>query len=226
MTLQVLDAQGAQQALSTTLDSTGQALVGSTAVADPTTGKKAVVTPFGEQLVSNDGVTPCYRACKLAFAPVATPTDILVIQGSATKTVRIKIIQIGGVATAQGNMPVQLIRRSTAGTIGSAVLTAITAGAHDNTNDGAATAVISTVGTANYTTPGTQVAIVGVGRVNMPAITSGAVTGPLSFDFCLHEDKALILRGTSDYLWINLNGTAIPAGGVFDILIEFEEDAS
>jgi hypothetical protein len=226
MTLQVLDALGAQQALSTTYDSTGQALVGSTSLADPSTGKKAAVSPFGEQLVSNDGVTPCFRACKLAFAPVATPTDMLIFQGSATKTIRIKLIQIGGVATAQGNMPIQLIRRSTAGTLGSAVLTAITAGAHDTANDGSPTAVVSTVGTANYTTPGTQVAILGVGRVNMPAASSGAVAGMLSFDFCLHEDKALILRGTSDYLVINGNGATVPSGGVLDLFVEWEEDAS
>lgn len=227
MTLQVLDSSGAKQNLSTTFDDTGQALVGSTCVADPTSGKKAGVSPFGELAVTTDTTTPTYRAAKLALTPVASPTDVFVIQGSATKTVRIKKIKLSGVATAQGNMPVQIVRRSSAGTPGSAVLTAITAVKHD-TNDAAATAVISSVGTANYTTLGTLVGVLGAKRLSMPASGSGAAGdgAETSFDFCRNADKALVLRGTSDFICVNFNGAAVPAGGVVDFEIEFEEDAS
>lgn len=46
MTLQVLDATGTKQNLSTTNDATGAALVGSTCIADPATGQKAQVAVF------------------------------------------------------------------------------------------------------------------------------------------------------------------------------------
>lgn len=227
MVLKIIDATGAQQNMSTTLDSTGQALVGSNTIADPNSGQKATVTPFGELLVTMDGTTPCYRANVLDFTPVATPTDALIIQGSATKTIRIKRIRISGVATAQGNMPVQLARRSSAGTPGSAVLTGLTAVKHDS-NDAAATAVISTVGTANYTTLGTLVGIVGVGRISMPAVSTGAAGDGafITFDFCRDQEKAFILRGTSEFLNVNLNGAAVPAGGKLDFSAVWEEDAS
>jgi hypothetical protein len=166
-----------------------------------------------------------FRYGLLAAAMVATPTDVIVIQGSATRTLRIKLIKLSGVATAQGNMPVQLVRRSTAGTLGSAVLTAITPAQHD-TSDAAATGVVSRVGTANYTTLGTAAGIVGAGRLGMPASGTGATGQSLVWDFATRQDKAVILRGTSDFLCINFNGAAIPAGGVIDVEIEIEEDAS
>lgn len=175
--------------------------------------------------VSASGGT--YRYCQIAFAMVATPTDALVIQGSATKTVRVKRIKITGQATAQGSMPVQLIRRSTAGTLGSAVLTAVTAGKHD-TSDIAGTAVVSTVGTANYTTVGTTAGTVEVGRLGMSALATGTAGDgqAVVWDYSTRMDKAMVLRGATDFLCVNFNGAAIPSGGVVDFTVELEEDNS
>ena len=63
---------------------------------------------------------PTYRYAVSAFAAVATPTDVVVITGSATagRRVIVKRIKIEGAATAAGNMPVTIIRRSSVGTIG------------------------------------------------------------------------------------------------------------
>ena len=175
--------------------------------------------------VSSDGSKATYRYAILAVTPVATPTDFIVIQGSATKTGRVKRVKLSGVATAQGNMPAQLVRRSSAGTLGSAVLTAVAAAKHD-TGDAAATCVVSTVGTANYTTLGTSAGVEGVGRLGMPAAGTGATGQDLIWEFATRQDKALILRGTTDFLCVNLNGAAVPAGGVIDLEIEIEEDNS
>lgn len=175
-------------------------------------------------LVSTEGQRATYRYAVLAFTPVATPTAYVVIQGSATRIIRIKRLEIGGTATAAGNMPVIVNRRSTAGTLGSAVLTAVTAGKHD-TNDAAATAVVSTVGTANYTTLGTAAGGTLIAdRITLPA----AGTGPADTfmrDFATRNDKPIVLRGVTDFLTIEGNGAAVPAGGVLDIEIEDEEDA-
>jgi hypothetical protein len=171
---------------------------------------------------------PTNRYVIQALAMVAAPTDVIIIQGSATKTVRVKKVKVYGQATAQGSMPVLLVRRSTAGTLGSAVLTAVTANKHD-TNDATATAVVSTVGTANITTPGTLVGVaLEAGRLGMPALATGTAGDgqALLWDYATRSDKALVLRGTSDYLAINFAGAAIPAGGVVDFVIEAEEDNS
>ena len=167
-------------------------------------------------------IVPTYRYAGMAFAPVATPTDIIVIRGSATKTLIVKRVKICGAATAAGTMPAAIIRRSTAGTLGSAVLTAITAAKLDST-DATATGVVSTVGTANYTTPGTTAGNVGAGRLQLTALATGVAAIPLEWDFAVRDSKGLYLRGVLEHLCVNLNGAALPAGGVIDYEIEIEE---
>jgi hypothetical protein len=178
----------------------------------------------GVAAVSSDGTKATYRYALTGFSPVATPTAMAVLQGSASKTVRIKRIKISGVATANGNMQFQLTRRSTAGTLGSAVLTALTAAKHD-VNDAAATATVSTVGTANYTALGTSAGQLAADRIGLCTTATGVPT-PLVYDFSTRQDKALILRGASDFITIDGNGSAVPAGASIDIEIETEEDNS
>ena len=180
---------------------------------------------FPALLVSNDGSKATYQYSGAAFSMQATPTAFILIQGSATKTIRIKRIRVAGVATAQGNMQIQLARWSTAGTPGSAVLTAVTPVKHD-IQDPAATAVVSTVGTANYTTQGTGSATPFLcDRIQMAVVATGQIT-PNEFNFATRSDKAIVLRGTSDYIAISGNGSAIPTGGVIDWQVELEEDNS
>jgi hypothetical protein len=159
------------------------------------------------------------------FTPVATPTDVLMIQGSATKTLRIKRIVLGGVATANGNMLATLIRRSTQFTTqGSAAFTPVVPGKMD-TGDAAASGVVSTIGTANLTSVGTGAGNLAQQRLFLPTTATG-VPAPLVWEFATRQDKALILRGVADFVFLNLNGGAVPAGGVIDYDIEIEEDAS
>ena len=180
----------------------------------------------GAVLVSSDGYKATYRYAVQGFTPQATPTAFCVIQGSATKTVRVKRVKVSGGATAAGDMPFQLQRWSTAGTLGSAVLTALTAVKHD-INDPAATAVVSTVGTANYTTQGTGNTIpMAVDRIQLPALGSGVGFNPLTYDFATRQDKALVLRGTTDIIVLSGAGGAVPSGGILDIEIETVEDLS
>jgi hypothetical protein len=168
-----------------------------------------------------------YRYSELGITLVATPTDAIVIQGSNTQVVRIKRIILSGVATAQGNMGVELIRRSTAGTLGSAVLTAVVPGKVD-IQDPAATAVISTVGTANIGTVGASAGVLAAGRVSF-GITGTGIGGSgnqLTFDFDEDSSDPIVLRGTSDFVVVNFAGGAVPAGGLLDFTIETTESAS
>lgn len=199
-------------------------------IIDAATGYSAQLAPgstatTGALNVSSDGAKATYEYSTSAFSMQASPTAFVVIQGSATKTIRIKKIRVSGVATAQGNMKIQLTRWSTAGTLGSAVLTALTAVKHD-VNDATATAVVSTVGTANYTTEGTGSTVPFLcDRIFMGVVATGVIT-PNEFNFSTRNDKAIVLRGTADIITISGNGSAIPSGGVVDISIEVEEDNS
>lgn len=188
-------------------------------------GNKTLLAPGAVAWqVSSDGQKATYRWSIAGVTPIATPTDILVIQGSATKTVRIKRIRVGGFATTAGQLIIELIRRSTAGTLGSAVLHAITSAQHD-INDPASTAVMSYVGTANYGTVGTTAGQLGVGRLFLNVAATGPTT-ELIWDFSTRQDKAIVLRGLSDFLCINGVGATVPTGGELDFEIEAEEDAS
>lgn len=172
--------------------------------------------------VQFEGLKPTYNYAVLGFTPVATPTDVLVIQGSASRTIRVRLIQLTGVATAAGNMPVQLIRRSAANS-GAAALTALNAFRTD-TSYGAATAVVSTVGTANFTTLGAAAGGPGwAGRVSLAAAGSGVGISPLSWPF---DVNAAVLRGASDFLCLNMNGAGLPGGAAFDMTILTQEDNS
>lgn len=197
---------------------------------DPITGwqVQAAMNPgsSGAMQVSSDGNKNTYRFAVQAFAPVATPTAFFQIAGSSTATLRVKWIRISGVATAAGNMQVQLSRWSTAGTLGSAALTTINPVKHD-TQDANFSGTVSTVGTANYTTQGTgNNVLAGAGRIEFSAAGTGLVINPLVWDFASRQDKAFVLRGTTDILSLSGNGSAIPSGGVVDIECEVETDNS
>jgi hypothetical protein len=183
----------------------------------------------GAALVSSDGAKATYRYA-VTFTPITAPTDFLVIQGSASATGRIKSIKIGGIVepgAAPGELTVQLVRRSSAGSGGGASLVAITPMKHDNVNDGAATLTVSYVQTANYGSLGTLVAHGGVKR----AYLNNFVTGPsvdAVWDFSRSQDKAVLVRGTGDFICLSGNGDQLPAsaGTLLDVEIEIEEDQS
>lgn len=202
---------------------------------DPVTGQAANVvapnptgsTTMGSLSTNGEGFRATYRYAKAALTPVASPTAFLVIQGSATKTVRIKFVRVSGVATAAGNLQIQAVRWSDGGGLGSAVLTALTAVKHD-VNDVAATAVVSTVGTANYTTQGGGNATPMVAdRIQLSAAGSGVTIAPITWVFGGDKsDKAFVLRGVTDFFVLSGNASAVPAGGALDISVETEEDNS
>jgi hypothetical protein len=172
-----------------------------------------------------------FRYAVVGYTPVATPTDILMIQGSSLVTRVNRISLFGFAGTTAGFMPAALIRRSTQFTTqGSAVFTALTAAKMD-TQMAAATAVVSTIGTANLTSVGTAVATVGAKRLPFSSATVG-LGGATTWDFSATAvsavsptDNPVVLRGTSDFLFINLQGAAVPSGGVIDIEIETTEYA-
>ena len=188
----------------------------------------SLVALLGSSNVTQQVSNPTFRYAASAFSMVATPTDVIVIQGSATKTINITKIRLAG-AIGAGTMPFTIVRRSTAGTLSPAVLTAVAA-AFVDTNQATATATVSTVGTGNYGTLGTQNPTGGVidsGRlVFLAAAAAGGDSEAVKLTYGVSNDQPLKLRGTSDFICINFGGAAIPASGVLDFSIETFEDNS
>lgn len=173
---------------------------------------------------SNDLSTPHYSAAKNQLTPVASSTAVFVFTGSATKTVRVKRIRLSGIATAAGEQPFSIKKNSSAGTLGSAALTTITAVPHDS-SDAAATAVFSTVGTAVYTTLPTLVGVVATGELGLAATTTGNAVPVYEWSWG-KGGKALVLRGVAECLTVDFLGTSVVSGGKFSCEIEWSEDAS
>lgn len=181
---------------------------------------------FGSLSTNSEGYKATYRYAVQGYSPITAPTAFLVIKGSATKTVRIKEIKVSGAATAAGNIQIQCQRWSTAGTNGSATLTAIQSVQHD-INDIAATAVISTVSGLNYTTLGAGSGLLACAdRVQLTAATSGLTINPWTLNAAIRSDKAIILRGILDFFVLSGNSSALPGGTSLDIEVETEEDNS
>ncbi len=164
------------------------------------------------------------------FTPQATNAVTLIsIQGSATKTVRVKRIWIGGVSTAVSQSIYQLVRTSALGAGGTTV--SPTAAKMDSSN-AAATAVVS-----HYTTTLKATGTAVGGPISMSNVQTGVVTTPatlaLGFGQYIFPESGvlagppLVLRGTADYIEVqNVTPASLGAGTVLFYSIELEEDNS
>lgn len=169
------------------------------------------------QAVSMEGVRSTYSYASFANTPAATPTDILTLTGSASKTIRVTRIAIGGIAGTAGYLKIAVLRRSTANSAGTS--TAPTAMKHD-TNSDAASGVLALY-TANPTT-GTLVGVLHAGRVFLPLVTA---TGSYQWVWeAGRDEQAIVLRGATDILAINGQGDTVPASGVLDLDITWVEE--
>lgn len=156
-----------------------------------------------------------YVATTGKFAPAASPTDIFEMSGSSSKTIYIHEITVNTTtATAGGNLVVEayINRRSTASSGGTA--TTITPQKLDTNN------ASSTVGVCKYFTANPTVGTL-VGAVGYGAMTgcSGYAAGQYSLFKADTPSQAIVLRGTSDYLTINLNGGTLYSSGTTYVLI-------
>lgn len=168
--------------------------------------------------VNTEGQKATYSAAAVNFTPAATPTDVCVLPGSASKTIRVTRIMVQGFATTKGSMALVIVKRTTADTGGtSAALTVIP---YDS-GDAAGTAaplkytanptINSTVGT--YDTKSLNFAV------------AGDESTPYIFDTSYRGGaKALVLRGVAEQIAVNLSGAAVPTGGTIGCSYEWTEE--
>lgn len=179
--------------------------------------------------VSLDSTKATYRV-SATFTPQATAAvTVIAVTGSATKTVRIVRIAMGGYGTALSNSVFALQRTSALGAGGTTV--SPTVGKMD-TGFSAATGVVSHF-TTTLKAAGTAVggplstALIGTGTVTTPAT---AWLGGLQYLFPelgAPIGSAIVLRGAADYLEVqNIAPANLAAGTVLQYFVEWQEDAS
>ncbi len=169
-----------------------------------------------------DGYKATYSAAVNGLVPPASCTDLFVLTGSATKTVRVTRIEISGIATTILDTTVRLMLRLTADSGGTAA--ALAAYAHDQGN-AAATATIATYAGGLPTVNDGTNRVVRASKLlfNLAAPTAGSESGRLMWDFGDRPGQAMVLRGITQQLAVNLNGVSV-SGGSMDISIEFTEE--
>lgn len=177
--------------------------------------------------VGLDSTQQTYRA-SASFTPFATaPLALVTIIGSATKTVRIKRILIGGVATALADTLFRLTRVSVIGTGGTVVAPTIS---KNDSGTATATAVVQ-----HYTTAAQSTGTVGstlshwrqfIATVTTPATAYVNPTYQV-FPECGVGGQSLVLRGVAEMIQIeNFNAGNLGAATVLEYVIEWVEDGS
>jgi hypothetical protein len=184
---------------------------------------------YNATMVSLDTGRATYRAAG-NFTPQATnAVTVLTIQGSATKTVRIKRIGLSGVSTAIGQNVFQLLKTSALGAGGTPVTP--TATPLDSASP-AATAVVTHY-TASLKATGTAIG----GPLSMANVTTCVTAVPatgvvpaqttLFPEFGAPIGQAIVLRGAAQYLEVqNVLAANLAAGTVLCYTVEWEEDNS
>lgn len=180
------------------------------------TSKAARVTLYdaaGREVSPQSKVT--YMASG-TFTPAATPTDLVTIFGSASKTVRVLSMVISTTNTAAGSQQFFLIKRSAANSGGTPVSATLVP--MDSTDTGA-TATVQHY-TANAASLGAAAGTINTVRVATPAAipaTWAGITQNAGYELIpagntSKLDKFPVLRGTAQGLCINFNSVALVAG--------------
>lgn len=168
-----------------------------------------------EKLLSSK---PTYSASAVSLTPPATPTDMVVISGSATKTIRVTKLELSATQTVNGTNTFFIVLRSTADSAGTS--STITNVSHDSTNATAISIVKS------YTANPTLGTAVGTLRaIKMFTPVPGTLATPYIFDFTNDGiDQGIVLRGTAQQLALNFNGAALPSGLSITCNIDWSEE--
>jgi len=176
------------------------------------------VDPRGGAYVNHEGLLPTYSVAVTGVTPAATATDVVILSGSATRIIKVRRVILGGAATSASAFVMNLVRRSTAATGGTA--TTPTPIRRDTTEQ-AATAEVQQF-SANPSAVGTAVGTLQSVRVNLGALATP--NPPFDRSFGDLTTEPILLRGASEFLAVDFAGASIPGGMVFDYTIIWTEE--
>jgi hypothetical protein len=220
----VLGVTGVAQA-STTSGQNGELVQGAVTTANPsyTTAQTSPVSlsTFGNVRVQNapvDGVKATYCAVTKNLSPAASATDIFVITGSASKTVRITRLVVSATQTTASQVYLGLDLGSTADTGGTSA--AVNATKLNSSNPAASATVASY--SANPTKGSSST--IWASTIFVPALSTTSYAAPTEIRFGgPSPEQAVVLQGTAQQLAVNLNGSTV-TGGSYDIAVYWTEE--
>ncbi|MGC9966398.1 MAG: hypothetical protein ABSE08_13430 [Syntrophobacteraceae bacterium] len=189
------------------------------------TQQAALQVDCSGRLLVNTEPTPgangklAYRVGNSALTAFTTTYDLFYVQGSATRTVKIKRIMLSFNCATAGAYYFQLQRHAATGTGNNS---ADTPQPMDSRNVTAATAVVKhqTAASGAPTSP----VILGSQRIYV-ATNNGSVQSVV-WEFAGKNSMPLIVSGATDFVSVSMNGQTITSNGTYDFEIEFEEDNS
>lgn len=161
-----------------------------------------------------------YTYAVSATAPYATPTDWIVIRGSATKTVKILRVELSGAATAATEVVATLKKHTVANTLGTS--TNPVPMQHDS-NDGVATALVLLYSVAPTIDASATIWKTIRLDLDIAPAASAVIPDRYVYDLGASPYEPLTLRGVAQELAINFAGVAVPSGGVYDLAIVWSE---
>lgn len=193
------------------------------------TSKAARVTLYDSQ--GREQTPPNSQSISSIFTPAATPNNLVIIEGSASKIIKVYSMWIYTQTTAAGSVQFFLKKYSTAATGG----TFVSAGTPvpNDSNDAAATVnrvghftvdptpgtlvgIIRNVSIATpVLRPATPAGIIEISGIDMITGSQGSYTGPA---------KTITLRGVGQYLAIDFNDAALVAGQIHQYSIMWTEE--
>lgn len=163
--------------------------------------------------------SPTYRAINVDVVPDATPTDVIVLMGSTTKTIMITKFEITPTATANGSLDFYVYKRTTADTGGTSTATTITR--NDSSNP--APTAVAKLYSANPSALGTG-SLVGATRVTLASKSpNGVAIQTWAEYFGTGNQQPIVLRGVNESLCINMAGQTMPTGIEIYFTLEWVE---
>jgi hypothetical protein len=180
---------------------------------------------IGQGLTSLEGYKASYFAGLGANTPAATPTDIAVLFGSATKTVRITAVRLTVQATAAGILQFDLVKRigGTQSAVNTAFANNTHAGLHDSL-DPASTVIangLSGIYTGNPASVGTLSGIID------SKTTSDLANGIWIVEWLFGNGrpaKCPVLRGATQLIAVNGAGHTLLTGEKVGVSFEWTEE--
>jgi hypothetical protein len=197
---------------------------GGSVVSDSTNQPYAptVVSLASSQALSlNSGLKPTYTYAISATAPYATPTDWIVIRGSATKTIKIVRVEISGAATAATEVLFAIKKHTIANTGGTS--TTPTPMSHDSADPAPSATVLLYSVAPTIDASATIWKNVRMTLAVAPAATTVA-PDRFIYNYSSETYEPLVLRGVAQECAINFGGSAVPSGGAYDVAITFTEE--
>lgn len=174
-----------------------------------------------------------YSSAFFGLVPVSAGTDVVCITGSASRTVKVQRITIWGTAaTAVQTLPLNLVRRASADTGGTAATTTANPGVvtqisrRDPNTSSAATAVLTSY-TANPTIVDAAPTYIDSQLLTMPIVTSAVSALPADFNFARDIENLLApptLYGVAQQICVNINGATITNAAAWNGSIVWTEE--